>query len=168
MTDDDTQYEFKDVRPVRGTEARTIAKWQKDGWELFTQSKGTLRTEMTFRRVKPKTLGAYFRKFASQSYVAFRRFDPKTQHRLLAVSGGLVLLLVIVGVVVGVQGGGGTSEPTASTIKATTSPSEQPSEEPSQVPVPVTVATEPKAERTPTKGRNMRSSRLMKIWAQLN
>src|SRR4051794_25450228 len=53
--DDDAQYEFKSVRAIRGTEARTIAKWQKAGWELDTQSQGPLlRTEMTFRRVKPK------------------------------------------------------------------------------------------------------------------
>ena len=31
MADDDVQYESKDVRAIRGTEARTIAKWQKDG-----------------------------------------------------------------------------------------------------------------------------------------
>ena len=42
MADDDVQYESKDVRAIRGTEARTIAKWQKDGWELVTQSQGPL------------------------------------------------------------------------------------------------------------------------------
>ena len=134
MADVDARYEFKPVRTMRGREARTLAKWQKDGWELVTQSKGTLRTEMTFRRVKPMTIGTYFRKFASQSYAAFCRLDPKTQRRLLPVSGGLVLLIVGVGVVVGIQGGGGTFEPTASATKATTSPSEQPSEELSQEP----------------------------------
>jgi hypothetical protein len=134
MADVDARYEFKSVRTMRGREARALAKWQKDGWELVTQCKGTLRTEMTFRRVKPKTIGTYFRKFASQSCAAFRRLDPKTQRRLLPVSGGLVLLIVGVGVVVGIRGGGGAFEPTASATKATTSPSEQPSEELSQEP----------------------------------
>ena len=53
MADGDAQYEFKDVRAIRGTEGRAIAKWQKDGWEFVSQRQGTLRTEMTFRRVKP-------------------------------------------------------------------------------------------------------------------
>ncbi len=48
------QYEFKCVQAIRGTGAKTIAKWQKAGWELDTQRQGTFRTEMTFRRVKPK------------------------------------------------------------------------------------------------------------------
>ena len=40
MADDDAQYDFKDVRAIRGTEARSIAKWQKDGWELVTRTRG--------------------------------------------------------------------------------------------------------------------------------
>lgn len=59
MADDDVQYEFESVRTIRGREASTIAKWRDDGWELDAQNQGTLRTELTFRRVKPKTLGAY-------------------------------------------------------------------------------------------------------------
>jgi len=49
-----THYERKDVRALRGTEAMTIAKWQKDGWELLDQEQGRLRTTLTFRRPKPR------------------------------------------------------------------------------------------------------------------
>jgi len=36
------------------TESRSIAKWQKDGWELVDQSAATLHTTLNFRRVKRK------------------------------------------------------------------------------------------------------------------
>ena len=29
---DDTQYEYTSVQALRGTEAKAIAKWEKDGW----------------------------------------------------------------------------------------------------------------------------------------
>src|SRR3954454_23062817 len=38
---------------MRGTEARSIAKWQKDGWELVDQSTGTLQVTLNFRKRKP-------------------------------------------------------------------------------------------------------------------
>jgi hypothetical protein len=78
MADDDAHYEYKSVRTMRGRETRTLAKWQNEGWELVTQSQGRLRTKMTFRRVK-----------------------PKTRRRIVAVSGGLIMLLVITGIVAG-------------------------------------------------------------------
>jgi hypothetical protein len=107
---DDVQYEFTSVQALRGTEAKTIAKWEKDGWELDSRSQGVLRTELTFRRVKPKTFG-------TAALAAFRRLDRKVQ--LLAVSAAaLVLLGILVGVVVGMQGSGGPSQPTASATEA--------------------------------------------------
>lgn len=78
MADDDAHYESKSARTIRGRQASAIAKWQHDGWELVTQSQGRLRTKMTFRRVK-----------------------PKTRRRIVAVSGGLIMLLVITGSVAG-------------------------------------------------------------------
>jgi Bacterial TSP3 repeat len=78
MADVDALYEFKSVRTMRGREARTLAKWPNEGWELVTQSQGRLRTKMTFRRVK-----------------------PKSRRRVVAVSGGLIMLLVITGSVAG-------------------------------------------------------------------
>jgi hypothetical protein len=53
--DGDVTYESKTVRVVRGTESRTVAKWNRDGWEVVSQSPGTLRTEITFRRPAPKS-----------------------------------------------------------------------------------------------------------------
>jgi len=78
MADDDEHYDFKSARTIRGRQARTIAKWQSHGWELVAQSQGRLGTEITFRRVK-----------------------PKTRRRMVAVSGGLILLLVITCIVAG-------------------------------------------------------------------
>lgn len=55
MASDDASYEFKSVQTVRGLEARTMAKWQKEGWEFVTESQEPLmRTKLTFRRLKPK------------------------------------------------------------------------------------------------------------------
>lgn len=55
MTGDDAQYEFRSVQTVRGAEARTVAKLQKEGWEFVSQSQEQLlRTKMTFRRLKLK------------------------------------------------------------------------------------------------------------------
>ncbi len=116
---DDAQYEFTSVQAIRGTEARTIAKWEKAGWELDARGPGLLRTEMTFRRVKPTTLGSRIR-------AAFGRLEPMVQRSLLAVSGALIVLAVIVGVVIGMQGGYGAPEPTASATEADAEPSGEP------------------------------------------
>ena len=49
--DGDVTYESKTTRVVRGTESRTVAKWNRDGWEVVSQSPRTLRTAITFRRL---------------------------------------------------------------------------------------------------------------------
>lgn len=115
------QYEFNEVKVLRGTEARAIAKWQKQGWEFVTQSQGALRTEMTFRRVKPK--------------VPWRP--------LAALLGGGVLLMVIVGVAAAIWGGDGTSESTAPPTKAAVAPSGPPTSAP-------VVPTDHPSENQPT------------------
>jgi hypothetical protein len=107
---DDTQYEYTSVQALRGTEAKAIAKWEKDGWEVDRRDQGVLRTELTFRRVKPKTFGATV-------LAAFRGLAPKVQ--LLAVSAGVLLLVLVVGVgVVFGTRGGGSSQPAASATDA--------------------------------------------------
>lgn len=123
MADDDMKYELKTVRTIRGTEARTTAKWQKDGWELVTQSPGALQTQITFRRPK-----------------------AKTPWRLLAVSGGFVLLLIIFAVTMGAIQGDGNPEPTTSPIAGAVVPSEQPSEDPTDQQEPSEPAEEERAE----------------------
>src|SRR4051794_29172231 len=52
------QHEFKSVQALRGREGSARAKCQSQGWEFLTETRGSLRTELKFRRVKPKTAGA--------------------------------------------------------------------------------------------------------------
>ncbi|WP_169054015.1 DUF4839 domain-containing protein [Agromyces sp. H66] len=54
MADDDVKYETKTVRAIRGMEARTVAKLEKDGWEVVSQSSGKLQSEIVVRKPKPK------------------------------------------------------------------------------------------------------------------
>ena len=54
MTGEGTRYEVTEVKAIRGTESKTIARKEQEGWELVTQDKGGLRTTLTFRRPKPK------------------------------------------------------------------------------------------------------------------
>lgn len=55
MTATALKYETKSVKTVRGMEARTRAKEEKEGWEFVSQTQGTVRSEMIFRRPKPAT-----------------------------------------------------------------------------------------------------------------
>ncbi|WP_116450200.1 hypothetical protein [Blastococcus litoris] len=121
---DDVQYEFTTARALRGLEARTIAKWARDGWELHTRDVGTVRTELTFRRVKPKNPWQQFVAFVAAHWSAFGRLTSTTQQFALAAAGALVVL-VLVGAVVtaGVLGSGSTQAAAAPTESA---PSEQP------------------------------------------
>ncbi|MGY1827006.1 DUF4839 domain-containing protein [Blastococcus sp. SYSU DS0541] len=132
---DDAQYEFTSVQALRGTEAKAIAKWEKDGWEVDRRDQGVLRTELTFRRIKPKTFGTV-------ALAAFRGLQPKAQ--LLAVSAVLVLLAgVVVGIVLGTQGGT-SSQPSASATDA------EVGADPTQVPaVPSSAAPTTSAPTTP-------------------
>ncbi|UTM40102.1 hypothetical protein MX572_25995 (plasmid) [Rhodococcus pyridinivorans] len=55
MTGEETRYEITEIKAIRGTEAKTIASKQQEGWELVTQQQGRLQTTLSFRRPKPKT-----------------------------------------------------------------------------------------------------------------
>ena len=55
MSGQGVRYESKTVRAVKGREARTLAKWQEEGWELVSQVPGKLSTEFTLRKPKPPT-----------------------------------------------------------------------------------------------------------------
>lgn len=46
-TTTDIKYETRSVKTVRGTEARTKAKIEKEGWEFVSQTQGTLRSDLT-------------------------------------------------------------------------------------------------------------------------
>lgn len=53
MADAEVKYNNKIVTTVRGLEARSIAKWEKEGWEFVSQAPAKqLRTTLTFRRPK--------------------------------------------------------------------------------------------------------------------
>ena len=76
---DDVQYESKTVKAIRGMEARTVAKWTADGWELVGQTPGTMSSELSFRRVKRNL---------SRAVIA-----------AAAVTGVLVVVAIMIGVI---------------------------------------------------------------------
>ncbi|WP_280791020.1 excalibur calcium-binding domain-containing protein [Blastococcus sp. TF02A_35] len=116
---DDVQYEYTSAQAIRGTEAKVVAKWAKDGWEVHGRDPGLLRTELTFRRVKPATL-------ASRARAAFGRLEPKAQLGLVAGAGVLVLCVIGGGVVAGTQGGGTPTQAASATdVAADAAPSEK-------------------------------------------
>jgi hypothetical protein len=108
--DDNVQYEFKLVKALRGRESNAKAKWQREGWELVSENRGTLRTELNFRRAKPKMIGDYLLSFVA----GFRRMQPKTL--VLFASCALILVAGSIGFAVGTQSGGDTAEPTVTRI----------------------------------------------------
>ncbi|MEU8405485.1 hypothetical protein AB0C19_04725 [Micromonospora sp. NPDC048842] len=44
---DEIKYEFKTVRPVRGTDGWVISKMQKEGWELVRQAQARCAPQST-------------------------------------------------------------------------------------------------------------------------
>ncbi|NUU32660.1 hypothetical protein [Arthrobacter sp. C9C5] len=80
------KYETRSVKTVRGIEARTRAKLEKEGWEFVSQTQGTLRSELNFRRPK-----------------------PETPWKLIGIGGGVLALLVIVPLIINAFGGGDSS-----------------------------------------------------------
>lgn len=131
---DDVKYMFTTVKAIRGRESATKTKWQDQGWEFVGQTQGTLRSELTFRKVEPKGIGAYL----AQGYAAFRGLAPKTQKVVLSGVGGLIGMLVIGGSVAAAVGGGDETP-------EVTQPAAVESEE-----LPETTSPEPSS--TPTEG----------------
>jgi hypothetical protein len=136
QADDNVEYEFKSVQALRGRESSAQAKWQDQGWEFVSENPGKLRTELTFRRVKPKAFGTYllsfvaaFRRVQPKTFgtylpspvAAFRRVQPKTRLVLVA-SGALILVAGITGSAVGTQSGSDTPNPSAAQATASTTP----------------------------------------------
>ena len=121
QADDSVQYEFKSVQALRGRASSAKAKWQSQGWEFVSENRGKLRTELNFRRVKPKTAGAYLLSIVA----SVRRLRPKTQLVMVA-SCTLILAAGIIGMVVATQRGGDTPRPSAAQTPALTSPPPSP------------------------------------------
>ena len=111
MADDGVKYETKTVRTIRGAESRAVSKWEKEGWEVVSQSKGKLQTEIIIRRHK-----------------------PKTPWRLVAIGGGALAVLVIALIANGIIREQSSAEPAetpaASASETTLTASERPSQEP--------------------------------------
>jgi hypothetical protein len=116
------KYETRSVKTVRGLEARTKAKLEKEGWEFVSQEQGTVRSELTFRRPK-----------------------PEIPWKLIGIGGGLFALLIVGLLIMGALGGGDSSSNGAETLPSPT-PS-QIASSPSQIAP--TEAIRPSAEPAP-------------------
>ncbi|GGE90993.1 hypothetical protein [Mycetocola zhadangensis] len=117
----DVQYETRSVKTVRGMETRTRAKIENEGWEFVSQTQGTVRSELNFRRQK-----------------------PKTPWKLIGIGGGVVALLIAVLLIINAIGGGGSGregdESSPSPTPSQVAPSE--ASAPSAAPEPAAVITD--------------------------
>lgn len=144
QADGNVQYEFKSVQTLRGRESSAKAKWQDQDWEFVSENRGTLRTELNFRRVKPKTFGAHLLSIVA----TFRQMQPKTLFGLVA-SCALILAAGIIGIAVGTQSGGDTPRPSAAQTTASTAPPAE-GDTPKPREAQTTALTAPPAEPTVT------------------
>jgi hypothetical protein len=167
--DDNRPYEFKAVQALRGREGSAKAKWQNQGWEFVSESRGRLRTELNFRRVKPKTVGAHVLRVVA----TFREMRPKTRLALLAPC-ALILVASIIGIAAAAQTGGDTPKPSATQTTASTAPSAepaststtaaQPSETASETSEPdASASSKPHAERVVTAANSKEFAALLKV-----
>jgi hypothetical protein len=116
------KYETRSVKTVRGMEARTRAKLEKEGWEFVSQTQGTVRSELIFRRPK-----------------------PETPWKLIGIGGGLFALLIVGLLIISALGGGDGSSNGAETLPSPTPSQTAPT--PSQVVT--TEASTPSVEPAP-------------------
>lgn len=93
----EVKYETRSVKAIRGMEPRTIAKLEKEGWEFVSQTQGTVRSELNFRRTK-----------------------PQIPWKLISIVGGILALLIIVIVIVSTLGGGDNSSKAAEPVPTQT------------------------------------------------
>lgn len=110
----DVKYDTETVKVIRGTEGMMISKREGDGWELVSQNPGKLRSELVFRRPR-----------------------PKTPWRVLAIIGGvLVVLFISIGIMAALSNEDGDAGPApveTSSAPAVT-PSNEPPAEPEEIP----------------------------------
>src|SRR3954447_26265463 len=167
--DDNRPYEFKSVQALRGRESSAKAKWQNQGWEFVSENRGTLRTELNFRRVKPKTVGAHLLSVVA----AFRGMQPKTRLVLVA-SCALILVAGIIGMAAAGQSGGDTPKPSATQTAPSTAPSAEPADTTTTGAQPSATASEtsdadasassePDAERVVTAANSKELAALLKV-----
>lgn len=91
------KYETRSVKTVRGLEARTRAKLEKEGWEFVSHEQGTVRSELTFRRPK-----------------------PETPWKLIGAGGGLLALLIVGSLIASAFGGEDSSNSSAEALPSPT------------------------------------------------
>jgi hypothetical protein len=115
------KYEFKSVKALRGRQSSAKAKWQSQGWELVSEDRGPLRTELNFRRVKPKMIGDY----VLSALAGLKRLQPRTRSTFV-VAGALLLIAGSVGLAVGTRSDGANAEPTTAQKPALTAPPAEP------------------------------------------
>lgn len=121
-TTTDVKYETRSVKAVRGLEARTRAKLEKDGWEFVSQEQGTVRSELNFRRPK-----------------------PEIPWKLIGIGGGTFTVLIVVLLTISASGGGDSPSNNAGAL-----PSVAPSQvSPSPSRVPPTETSTPSVEPAP-------------------
>lgn len=112
MSAEEPKYKTMSVRAIRGLETRTIAKWQKEGWELVSQSTGKIQTEIHFRQLK----------------------DPKALRKgILLVGGAVVLLAAIIGTGIALSPSGPEEETPGAPETAQVAPPTASAEEGTQV-----------------------------------
>lgn len=87
------QYLTHVVKTIRGRESITRSKLENDGWEFVSQTLGTLRTEMSFRRLKPETSAVH----VSHVWSAFRQLPATVQRVAGAVAAAVVVIVVVLG-----------------------------------------------------------------------
>lgn len=117
MTDSaDVKYETRTVRTVRGMEARTRSKLEQQGWEFVSQDQGTIRSELRFRRPK-----------------------PKVPWLLVAIGAGLIAVIIIGSVIAGAL----RNDEQQSGAVATDSPSATQPAEPSRSSTPSSASASP-------------------------
>lgn len=147
------EYLHQSVKVIRAREASKLAEMQNQGWELVTRSQGTIRTELTFRKVKPKTFASRVRDVVSRGYSAFRQLTPATQRRVLAVVGSVIVVLAIVAVTsMALNDDEDPSAPVATpqtSAESSEVPSESPSPSATESPTPTATPTPSATETTP-------------------
>lgn len=131
----DVEYTFKTAKALRARESATRTKWENQGWEFVGQTQGTLRTELQFRKPKPKGIGA----FLTQAFSGLRNLDSNRQKALLGLLGtGLSLLLVggIAGALAGDEDAPAAPAATGAEAPEATTATPTPTQEPSSEPTP--------------------------------